>query len=661
MKQSYINLGKVSVTANGSWNRDVSYERLSIVTDEFTNHTYISKKNVPTGIDISNTKYWQKIGPIGYRDNNIIIISDIDESTEKLKEYNFDQAINSIHQEDRHSGTMVGFYSKINDTNRWLLFQFQDTDINNWNDKSKWNQVPINLGDDNISAYPGDKGKTLEDFINNLKISLGHTGRYLVSITKPHEATGGSNQVNIDLGVVAIDNQGNWILGEDGDNSIIIRGATETEAGVLIPEDKKAINILKNNAVVKITNGTVFADSNNPTNNIIAQLVCIDKNGRQQNIQFKFVPANSNNAGLLTSNQYNILNLLDNNILNNILIGGNDVSLIMGELTNSGYKITVPQLRPNDYNPDEQEYEEITIPNVTSSSNGLMLGSDKLKLDSITLDDNNKIDSSMLPSYVDDVVDIAVVANTLPTDNMAKGDLGFRTTDNRFYLYNTKGVWIDVSLTHPVESGKIYIATKDGNKQYRWSGTTMVQITSGNLVIGTITGTAFDGGRGKAIEDWKNNIKNISVIDGVSVSKQANSISLNISSKNINDGSEGISDIQQIEAATPSSAGVMTSTDKTKLNNISSTFIAQLNNRQILSFTKGSIAQQSANQVNINGGTVTLDNNGNWDFGEDGDNDIIIEAATETGAGVMSAADKVKLNSLNFVAISTTEIDNMFN
>lgn len=207
------------------------------------------------------------------------------------------------------------------------------------------------------------------------------------------------------------------------------------------------------------------------------------------------------------------------------------------------------------------------IPNVTTESNGLMLGSDKLKLDYIILDDNNRIDPSMLPSYVDDVVDIAIVAATLPTDNMANGDLGFNTTDNRFYLYNTNIGWIDVSMTTPVESGKIYIATKDGNKQYRWSGTTMVQITSGNLVIGEVTGTAFDGGRGKAIEDWKKllstysySVLNIAVPDSDKVTIDFNYTNFGTLSSQLRH--------LDIPTVTTTTAGVMSAADKVKLNSI---------------------------------------------------------------------------------------------
>ena len=74
MKPAYKNLGKVCLTPNGYWNRQNKYERISIVTNKFTNTSYISKKAVPAGIDITNQEYWQPIGSNGYKDNNIIII-----------------------------------------------------------------------------------------------------------------------------------------------------------------------------------------------------------------------------------------------------------------------------------------------------------------------------------------------------------------------------------------------------------------------------------------------------------------------------------------------------------------------------------------------------------------------------------------------------------
>ena len=77
-----------------------------------------------------------------------------------------------------------------------------------------------------------------------------------------------------------------------------------------------------------------------------------------------------------------------------------------------------------------------------------------------TLGSDGKIPSSQLPSYVDDVLEYASLS-------------AFPATG---------------------ESGKIYVAL-DTNKTYRWSGTTYVEI-SPSVVIGTTTGTAFDGGSG---------------------------------------------------------------------------------------------------------------------------------------------------------------------
>lgn len=74
-----------------------------------------------------------------------------------------------------------------------------------------------------------------------------------------------------------------------------------------------------------------------------------------------------------------------------------------------------------------------------------------------TLDADGKVPSSQLPSYVDDVLEYSSL-NKFPASG---------------------------------ESGKIYVAT-DTNKTYRWSGTAYVEI-SPSIVVGTTTGTAFDG------------------------------------------------------------------------------------------------------------------------------------------------------------------------
>lgn len=94
---------------------------------------------------------------------------------------------------------------------------------------------------------------------------------------------------------------------------------------------------------------------------------------------------------------------------------------------------------------------------------------DKLPESVVTVGDDGTIPSSKLPSYVDDVVDV----DTLPETG---------------------------------ETGKIYITAE--NKQYRWTGSQFAEITSGGVVIGEVTGTAYDGGKGAALEGRVTTVEN---------------------------------------------------------------------------------------------------------------------------------------------------------
>ena len=81
------------------------------------------------------------------------------------------------------------------------------------------------------------------------------------------------------------------------------------------------------------------------------------------------------------------------------------------------------------------------------------------------LNDSGLIPQSMLPSYVDDVLE-----------------------------YTTKSAFPSTG-----ETGKIYVDLAT-NKTYRWGGTNYVEI-SASLAIGTASGTAYDGASGKANRD----------------------------------------------------------------------------------------------------------------------------------------------------------------
>jgi hypothetical protein len=82
-----------------------------------------------------------------------------------------------------------------------------------------------------------------------------------------------------------------------------------------------------------------------------------------------------------------------------------------------------------------------------------------------TLDATGKVPSSQLPSFVDDVIEVANYA-ALPATG---------------------------------EAGKIYV-TLDDNKTYRWGGTAYVEI-SASIALGETQGTAYEGSKGKANAD----------------------------------------------------------------------------------------------------------------------------------------------------------------
>lgn len=191
-----------------------------------------------------------------------------------------------------------------------------------------------------------------------------------------------------------------------------------------------------------------------------------------------------------------------------------------------------------------------------------------------SLNESGVIPSTQLPSYVDDVVEVAAFSN-LPS----------------------KG-----------ESGKIYIVTST-NIQYRWSGTAYVEISK-SIALGETSSTAYPGDKGKATTDVVNSLSDTLVNDVLVAQSNQNSVSLTIKSITkttankdkqllladgdpilLTDGTpillgdsesariaratEGLysqanDKVITINPATTSTAGVMSSSDKSKLDSLKS-------------------------------------------------------------------------------------------
>lgn len=72
MQPNYKILGKVCLTANGKWDNTKQYDKISIVFNDADNTSYISRQDVPAGIEITNEDYWQVIGNKG----TVIVVDD---------------------------------------------------------------------------------------------------------------------------------------------------------------------------------------------------------------------------------------------------------------------------------------------------------------------------------------------------------------------------------------------------------------------------------------------------------------------------------------------------------------------------------------------------------------------------------------------------------
>lgn len=179
-----------------------------------------------------------------------------------------------------------------------------------------------------------------------------------------------------------------------------------------------------------------------------------------------------------------------------------------------------------------------------------------------TLGEDGKVPSAQLPSYVDDVIEIqkvvAAKAN-IPTSGLTVGQIFYATAEKKLFTA-TSATAVDAGATP--EAGKIYIAVADGNKQYRWGGDAagLVQITSGNLVIGEATGTAYDGLKGKQNRDAITSLPATiaSEVKGVTQAADKITIGVKVATKSgLNYGSPAAANID-IPAAATGKAGVMT-------------------------------------------------------------------------------------------------------
>lgn len=280
------------------------------------------------------------------------------------------------------------------------------------------------------------------------------------------------------------------------------------------------------------------------------------------------------------------------------------------------------------------------------------------------LDGNGLVPANHLPSYVDDVLEVYATYDVRPTGGPTNVQL-----------------YTDAGHQTPVvgESGKIYINVADGEPpyQFRWSGTKFVDSNTSSLIIGEIAGTAFEGSRGKHLEDVvssmpRNLISNISIANRNkrNIIIQCNYSSLDDQGHYI-DQPEGM--LIPLTNATTQEAGLMEAESVIKLNQ---TLPKAIEDEQEARIAKDNEHDKLINSLPqeimtvINGVTQNTNNLGlkyfRWvkntekgSYSKGTDVNVTIPAATKTTAGVMSAADKTNLD--NTVQGLANEITNRTN
>ena len=282
-----------------------------------------------------------------------------------------------------------------------------------------------------------------------------------------------------------------------------------------------------------------------------------------------------------------------------------------------------------------------------------------------SLDANGTVPANQLPSYVDDIIDVYATY-----DKSATGEL------TNIKLYS------DAAHQNAItgEAGKIYINITNGEPpyQFRWTGTIFARADAQVLILGQITGTAFDGGRGKELENQIASLKTNGASHFDNNTYQASTVRLNFKcwfgNGNVQDH------YSQITAATASQAGVMSATDKVKLDttlpnqittettnrtNADNALLAKINS--LPGHILGRNGENSGNIINLITFATKLSiaywwaerkMDGSFAVNESR-HAFDIPAATQTVAGVMTAKDKKNLD--NTVTGLANEITNRAN
>lgn len=234
------------------------------------------------------------------------------------------------------------------------------------------------------------------------------------------------------------------------------------------------------------------------------------------------------------------------------------------------------------------------------------------------LDGNGKVPASQLPSYVDDVMDVYATYDVSPTG----------------VLQNIK-LYADAGHKTPIvgERDKIYVnvTPSEVSYQFRWSGSQFIHIDSNAIIIGDITGTAYDGGKGKAMENIVNSMPNNLLSTFQLDQTDVNNITISLTGVEKSGGKYVQSTLSNITItpATNTVAGLMTGAEKIAINE---TLPDAINDEKVA--REAAVKELKAKDTELQGNIDSLETALNQDI-------------TELRSTILKVNDKVGLTEAN--------------
>ena len=545
MKEYIKNLGKVRPTSNGVWNKNKKYDILCVVKDIQTRNVYISKKDVPANIEITNTEYWDNIIN-NELDFHFYYYSKFESLNKNSTPKEINDALHTINGEFRlpragdvlidleNNISSIFIKTKIpitlNDNNQVIISYFYDIK-NDYNSNIKTIILKGTNYENEIIVYDikTDNIKNINELIIKNKKAIDDNTKTINNLNnefKKHRTI-----LNFTYDAFKYENWGDWELNITFNNLIeLIKSGTVIQVNwdnklcidSAYYEDENSIHLRFDNID--------YSNTENPYHNFITLVLTKGSSDNKVNIrryytnsEDRIIYINSTNA--IISNIKTIDELIDLHSSGKCKIVFNSRNLKSYIISNFnrvyGQNIAysyIPLLKSIEGGVSDSaaiacmEFKQLEDGIYVS----MLPGASKIPIEENIpiLDENKKIPASYLPNYTDDVVDLVEILDALPPTVSYNKDEKFGVISSELqgptyiYISNGRGGYTEFEK---FSVDKLYLVNKESNVQHevippmsivKWTGE-HIAVLNKSLALGFVKGTAFDGAEGNTIKKWK--------------------------------------------------------------------------------------------------------------------------------------------------------------